>query len=498
MIGLALVTLVATLAAGITSTFRGAVDDIFTSDYAITAQNNFSPIPTEAGEAAAQAPGVEAVASTRTGEARVFDSTEFVTAVEPDVGQGADARVEGGLAGGPRQPGRRTARSSTTATRRTTTCSIGSPIEVERAVGQRARARGQGDLRSAGRRLAVRDRDVLGETLRPRVRVAAEPLHVHPDARRRDRGEHAGARERRWRTSRTRRRRRARSSSTTRSAALNQILNILYVLLALSVIVSLFGIVNTLVLTVFERTREIGMLRAIGMTRRQVRRMIRHESVITALIGGVLGIVLGVVLGGAADRARRLHRVHAADRADHRLRDPDDRRRHHRRDLPGAPRGAARPAAGPPVRVGSRPCRPRTSIASGCRRCRILLFAGIDLVIALVLLLGNGFTLGFWAILAIGMVLAGARLPQAVQQAAGVALAGHGLRRRAAGRAPERARAARAGGPGRARAPARRRRVSRGSRQSASCTRSACRRWPAPRRSSPRWATSTPSSPASS
>jgi putative ABC transport system permease protein len=70
------------------------------------------------------------------------------------------------------------------------------------------------------------------------------------------------------------------------------------VLLALSVVVSLFGIINTLVLTVFERTREIGMLRAIGMTRRQVRRMVRHESVITSLIGGVLGIALGVVLGG--------------------------------------------------------------------------------------------------------------------------------------------------------------------------------------------------------
>ena len=81
-------------------------------------------------------------------------------------------------------------------------------------------------------------------------------------------------------------------------SGLNSVLNILYVLLALSVIVSLFGIVNTLVLTVFERTREIGMLRAIGMTRRQVRRMIRHESVITALIGGVLGIALGIVLGG--------------------------------------------------------------------------------------------------------------------------------------------------------------------------------------------------------
>ena len=84
MIGLALVTLVATLAAGITSTFRGAVDEIFTSDYAITAQNNFSPIPTDAAEAVADVPGVEAVASTRTGEARIFGKVEFVTAVDED------------------------------------------------------------------------------------------------------------------------------------------------------------------------------------------------------------------------------------------------------------------------------------------------------------------------------------------------------------------------------------------------------------------------------
>jgi putative ABC transport system permease protein len=79
---------------------------------------------------------------------------------------------------------------------------------------------------------------------------------------------------------------------------LSGLLNLFYVLLALSVIVSLFGMVNTLVLSVFERTRELGMLRAVGMTRRQARRMIRHESVITALIGAALGLPLG--LGFAA------------------------------------------------------------------------------------------------------------------------------------------------------------------------------------------------------
>jgi putative ABC transport system permease protein len=80
----------------------------------------------------------------------------------------------------------------------------------------------------------------------------------------------------------------------TQTQWINQIAAFFYVLLSLAVIVSLFGIVNTLVLAIYERTRELGLLRAVGMSKRQVRRIVRYESVITALIGAVLGTVLGV------------------------------------------------------------------------------------------------------------------------------------------------------------------------------------------------------------
>jgi putative ABC transport system permease protein len=295
MIGLALVTLVATLAAGITSTFRGAVDDIFTSDYAITAQNNFSPIPTAAAEAAAKAPGVEAVASTRTGEARVFGKTEFVTAVDRDADKVLTLEWREGS-------------QRTLATlgedgafvdddyAKDHDLEVGSPITVQVPSGKMLSLKVEGifDPPAGGSPFgrvtfssAVFDREytqpknlytflqMRGGVDEQNTKTLEAALKDFPNAKAQTRDEFVD----------------------NQISGLNNILNILYVLLALSVIVSLFGIVNTLVLTVFERTRELGMLRAVGMTRRQVRRMIRHESVITALIGGVLGIVLGIALG---------------------------------------------------------------------------------------------------------------------------------------------------------------------------------------------------------
>jgi hypothetical protein len=90
---------------------------------------------------------------------------------------------------------------------------------------------------------------------------------------------------------------------------------------------------------VFERTAEIGMLRAIGLTRRQTRRMIRHESVITALIGAFVGIVLGLDPRRAPDREGRLPDLLVPDDAGHRVRHRGDHRGDPRRDLPGAAGG---------------------------------------------------------------------------------------------------------------------------------------------------------------
>jgi len=295
MIGLALVTLVAVLAAGITSSFKGAVDKIWVADYAITAQNNFSPIPPAAANAVAKTPGVEGVANVRVGDAKSFGKAFFATAVNPP----ASSIFKLDWKTGSQQTMSRLGSDGAFTDKgyaKSHKLTLGSPVTLTFTNGKRKTFHIKGifdppaggspfgkvtvsqatwDQYNANPRNLYSFVRIRGGESKENLARLQGVLDAYPIAK----------------------------VATKKQFVNNQIsglqstLNILYVLLALSVIVSLFGIVNTLVLTVFERTREIGMLRAIGMTRRQVRRMIRHESVITALIGGVLGIVLGIVLG---------------------------------------------------------------------------------------------------------------------------------------------------------------------------------------------------------
>ena len=84
---------------------------------------------------------------------------------------------------------------------------------------------------------------------------------------------------------------------------IDKILNLVYVLLAMALVIALFGIANTLALSVFERTREFGLLRAVGMSRTQVRSTVRWESVLIALLGTTLGTAIGLGFGWALVQA---------------------------------------------------------------------------------------------------------------------------------------------------------------------------------------------------
>ncbi len=294
MIGLALVTLVATLAAGIVASFSGSVKDLFTGDYAITALNNFSPIPTAAADAAAKVPGVTAVGNTRTGEALVFGKVELATATDAGMAQVIDMKWTQGSQAVFSQLGEDGAFVDNDYADEHH-LRLGSPIQMTFPNGKTERfaVRGFFDPPTGGSpfgRVTISTKAWDAQIPQPRnlysfVKMKGGETDANQaalDAALKD-----------FPNAKVQTRQ---GFIDNQISAVSRVLNILYVLLALSVVVSLFGIVNTLVLTVFERTREIGMLRAIGMTRRQVRRMIRHESVITALIGALIGIVLGIVL----------------------------------------------------------------------------------------------------------------------------------------------------------------------------------------------------------
>jgi putative ABC transport system permease protein len=296
MIGLALVTLIAVMAAGITKSFRGAVDDLWISGYAITAQNNFEPIPIAAGNAAAKTPGVEAIANVRGGDARILGGVHQATAVGPGAAEIFNVKwVHGDNSVFTRLGANGAFTDDGFA--KDHHLHVGSPVKLESPTGQTLQLKVLGIFKppTGGSPFGpVTISDTAWDKLYP------SPNNIYSFIRMRG-GEtpaNQAAIERQLKPFPDAKVQTKEQFIDNQIAGINAILNVLFVLLALSVIVSLFGIINTLVLTVFERTREIGMLRAVGMTRRNVRRMIRHESVITAALGGVIGIVLGVVLGG--------------------------------------------------------------------------------------------------------------------------------------------------------------------------------------------------------
>jgi putative ABC transport system permease protein len=296
MIGLALVTLVSVLAAGITKSFRGAVEDLWISGFAVTAQNNFSPIPIAAGDAAAGTPGVTAWANVRGGDAQVLGQVIQATAVNPEGSTIFNLKWTDGSNAVIKNLGADGAFVDDDYAKKRL-LDVGSPITLTAPNGEQLplTIKGIFDPPTGGSPFG---RVTISTSAWDKLYDQPENLYTFVQMKGGETDANKAALETQLADFPNAKVQTKQEFIDNQISGLNAILNVLYVLLALSVIVSLFGIVNTLVLTVFERTRELGMLRAVGMTRRQTRRMIRYESVITALMGGVLGIVLGIVLGG--------------------------------------------------------------------------------------------------------------------------------------------------------------------------------------------------------
>jgi putative ABC transport system permease protein len=295
MIGLALVTLVASLASSLRASTRSADEKAVSADYVVTSESGFDTIPAAVGASVARAQGVRSVSAVRRDEAKAFGKKVNVDGIAPTFTETVDLPFEKGSEAVIPRLGRSgalvtksfaDAHDLKVGSALTLTTSAGRRIVAEVAGITKPKSELTGDVslsqaafdssfpRPSDLFVFVRTADGANATTTAAIDRAVAGF---PDV-----------------------------DARTRSAWLDfrgkdmaQFLNLLYVLLALSVIVSLFGMVNALVLSVFERTREIGMMRAVGMTRRQVRRMVRHESVITALIGAGLGLPLGLVVAAA-------------------------------------------------------------------------------------------------------------------------------------------------------------------------------------------------------
>jgi putative ABC transport system permease protein len=302
MIGIALVAFIATLAEGLKTSNREAIEEQVSADYVVTAQDGYTPFVAGIGDALTASSVPELVTNVRTDVAQVNGDDVDVSGVDPDTitaayrfdwTEGSDDVL---------------ADLGTTGAVVSANYADDHGIELGTRLRILSTANRNADVRVIGLykphpfyplldSLSV-STELFDELYdRPRNRWTWANVEGGPSAANRTPLEEAiaGYPDAQLET---------REEWIQREDEdIGEFLTFLYVLLALSVLISIFGMINTLVLSVYERTREIGMLRAIGMTRRQTRRMIRQESIITALIGAALGLPLGIFLAALVTRA---------------------------------------------------------------------------------------------------------------------------------------------------------------------------------------------------
>jgi putative ABC transport system permease protein len=298
MIGLALVAFVTVFAAGIKSTVATVVDENFQGGLVIQNTDGFSPIPNGAAVAARKVPGVETVATVRSAQAKLLEgaaagggarvtapSLDIEEALKIEWKQGGPAALRN-LSDGQAIVSDDFASSHglevgdgfslLTQTRKRPSLEVAGVFDAKLGVfgsvlvTQPVLARDFDQtqdtidfVKTAGDADAAQVQAVLTKGVEALFPVA-EVLNQE-------------------------------ELKEDREKQVETLVNLFYALLLLAVVISLFGIANTLALSIHERTRELGMLRAIGMSRRQVRTMIRYEAVITALIGAILGMILGII-----------------------------------------------------------------------------------------------------------------------------------------------------------------------------------------------------------
>jgi putative ABC transport system permease protein len=303
MIGLALVSFVAVFAAGLRGSIDDAIDKTIAGDLYIANNDGFSDIPVRIADEVGALDGVAAASPTRytQNEVEGISGGGYLTLVDPETATGVltldwedgDDEVLAELGASDAVIDEGWGADNGIGVGDTFTALTGSGTKITYTV----QGTFKDDTDYFGDYVASDDNaEAYGEGRNASSILVDISDDADPDA---TRGEIETLVSERFPTVETQNQQELKDSI---GEQLNTLLGVVYALLLLAVIVSLFGIVNTLALSIHERTRELGLLRAVGTSRRQVRRMVRYEAVITALIGAVLGIVLGVVFAVVVSR----------------------------------------------------------------------------------------------------------------------------------------------------------------------------------------------------